>query len=56
MIAVLAKIVACEILVNVLGACECSKICKIDEFLDIKNCSSNKCLIGKLVLECEIKH
>ena len=55
MIAVLAKIVACEILVNVLGACECSKICKIDEILDIKNCSSNKCLIGKLVLECENK-
>ena len=36
MVVVLAKMVACEILVNVLGACECSKICKIDKFLDIK--------------------
>ena len=29
--------------------CECNKACKIDEYLDIKNCSSEKRLIGKLV-------
>ena len=33
--------------------CKCNKACKIDKYLDIKNCSSQKCLIGKLVLECE---
>ena len=33
--------------------CECNKACKIDEYLDIKNCSCEKRLIDKLVLECE---
>ena len=33
--------------------CKCNKVCKIDEYLDTKNCSCEKCLIGKLVLECE---
>ena len=33
--------------------CECNKACKIDEYLDIKNCSCENRLIGKLVLECE---
>ena len=33
--------------------CECNKACKIDEYLDIKNCSCEKNLIGKLLLECE---
>ena len=33
--------------------CECNKSCKIDEYLDIKNCSCKKQLISKLVLECE---
>ena len=33
--------------------CKCNKACKIDEYLYIKNCSSEKRLIGKLVLECE---
>ena len=33
--------------------CGCNKACKIDEHLDIKNCSCEKCLIGKLILECE---
>ena len=33
--------------------CECNKACKIDEYLDIKNCSCEKRLIGKLVLEYE---
>ena len=32
---------------------ECNKVCKIDEYLDIKNCSCGKRLIGKLVLEWE---
>ena len=37
------------------SACDfqCNKACKIDEFLDIKNWSCEKRLIGKLVLECE---
>ena len=33
--------------------CEWNKACKIDEYLDIKNCSCEKRLIGKLVLACE---
>ena len=33
--------------------CECNKIYKIDEYLDIKSCSCEKYLTGKLVLECE---
>ena len=33
--------------------CECNKACKIDECLDIINCSYEKHLIGKLVLACE---
>ena len=33
--------------------CECNKACKIDEYLDIKNCSSKKPLSSKLVLLCE---
>ena len=33
--------------------CECNEACKIDEYLDIKNCSCEKRLIDKLVLECE---
>ena len=33
--------------------CECNKTCKIDKYLDIKNCSCEKRLVGKLVFECE---
>ena len=33
--------------------CECNKECKTDEFLDIKNCSCERHLIVRLVLECE---
>ena len=33
--------------------CECNKACKTDEYLDIKNCTCEKRLIGKLVLECD---
>ena len=33
--------------------CECSKACIIDEYLDIKNCSCEKRLFGKLVLARE---
>ena len=32
---------------------ECNKACKIDEYLDTKNCSCKKRLIGKLLLECK---
>ena len=32
---------------------ECNKACKIDNYLGIKNCSCEKRLISKLVLECE---
>ena len=33
--------------------CECNKAWKIDEYLDIKNCTCEKSLIGKLVLKYE---
>ena len=33
--------------------CECNKASKIDEYLNTKNCSCKKYLIGKLVLQCE---
>ena len=33
--------------------CECNKACKIDGYLDIKNCLRKKRLIGKLLLSCE---
>ena len=33
--------------------CKCNKNCKIDEYLDIKNCSCEKRLFGKLALACE---
>ena len=32
---------------------ECNKACKIDEYFDIKKCSCEKRLIGRLVLECQ---
>ena len=32
---------------------ECNKACKDDEYLNAKNCSCEKCLIGKLTLERE---
>ena len=37
------------------GACywECNKACKIDEYLDTKQCSCEKRLIGKLVSDSE---
>ena len=35
--------------------CECNKACKIDKYLDIKNCLCKKRLIVKLVLACENK-
>ena len=31
--------------------CECNKACKIDEHLDFKNCSCEKHLIAKFLLE-----
>ena len=33
--------------------CELNKICKVDEYLDIKNCSCENRLFSKLTLECE---
>ena len=33
--------------------CKSNKACKIDEYLDTKNWSCEKHLIGKLVLGCE---
>ena len=40
---------------NILSTCDCeyNKACKIDEYLDIKNCSCKKRLIGELLLTCE---
>ena len=35
--------------------CECNEPCKIDEYVDIKNCFCEKRLIGKVLLECEDK-
>ena len=32
---------------------ECNKSCKIDKCSGIKNCSCEKCLLGKLVIACE---
>ena len=32
---------------------DCNTACKIDEYLDIKNCSCEKCVFGKLVLVCK---
>ena len=32
---------------------ECNKACKIDEYLDVKDCSCEIRLIGKLVFEYE---
>ena len=39
------------------GICDCeyNKACKINEYLDIKNCLRKKRLFGKLVLACEDK-
>ena len=34
--------------------CECNKVCKVDQYLHMKNCSWEKC-IGKLVLAYEDK-
>ena len=31
----------------------CNTACKINEYLDIKNCSCEKCVFGKLVLVCK---
>ena len=33
--------------------CKCNEACKIDEYLDTKNCACKNCLIGKLVLGCK---
>ena len=33
--------------------CECNKACKIDEYLNIKKCSCEKRLFGKLASACE---
>ena len=51
-IAVLINMIICWILVRVIN-CVCNKSCEIDESLDVKNCSCEKCLFGKLVLACE---
>ena len=36
-----------------LNKCDCNKSSEIDEFLEIKTCSCEKYLIGKLILKCE---
>ena len=35
--------------------CECNKACKIDEYIDNRNCSCKKCLNGKSVFACEVE-
>ena len=52
MIGVLAKRVMCGIIVSVTD-CELMQRHKIYEYLDTKNCSCEKRLIGKVVLACE---
>ena len=32
--------------------CKWNKACRIDEHVDVKNCSCKKFPVGKLVLEC----
>ena len=48
---VLAKMIIRGIIAHV--DCECKRPCKTDEYLDTENCSCEKRLFGKLVLECE---
>ena len=36
--------------------CECNKACKIDKYLDTKNCSFKKHLFGKLVLHVKMRY
>ena len=50
MIGGLTKMIICGILVCVIVS---NKACKIDEYLDAKNCFCEKRVIGKLVLEYE---
>ena len=47
MVGVLVKMIICT------GDCECNNPCKIDKYLDIKNCSCKKRLFGRLGLTCE---
>ena len=35
--------------------CECNKACKIDEYIDNRNCSCKKRLNGKSVFVCEVE-
>ena len=35
--------------------CESSKVCKFDEYWDVRNCSYKKRFFSKLVLACENK-
>ena len=51
MIKVLLKRIICGILVHVIV----NKACKIDEYVDIKNCSCEKRLINKLVSEYKVE-
>ena len=39
------------------GSCDfgCNQSCKTDKYLDVKNCSYENRLLGKLVLECQDK-
>ena len=48
---VLEKMVTCGILVHVIASL--TRHLKIDEYLNIKNCSCEKTLFGKLVLACK---
>ena len=36
-----------------MGDCKCNKVCKIDKYLDLKNISCKKILLGKLALACK---
>ena len=38
---------------SITWGCKCNKACKTDEYLNTNNCLCKKCLIDKIVLECQ---
>ena len=52
MIKVPVKMITCGIIECMI--CKCNKACKIEEYLDTKNCFYEKRLVGKL-WRCNIK-
>ena len=38
---------------SITWGCKCNKACRTDEYLNTNNCLCKKCLIDKIVLECQ---